>query len=524
MSDDGPSPPKSPLGDRASGVLMHVTSLPSPYGIGDIGPSASTWIDRLSEAGQTWWQVLPLGPIGRNNSPYEPVSSFAGNWLLISPEWLFEDGLLERSDVAGVSFSETSVDYEAVIAFKNRLLQTAWNNFRTNAGQELKQAFEQFGRAQAHWLDDYALFQSLKARFRTETYLDWPLEFIHRQPAVLAQARGELADQIEQIRLAQFLLSRQDERFKEHAQAKGVRVIGDLPFFVSPDSCDVWANPELFLLDECHRPLVVAGVPPDYFSEQGQLWGNPVYDWEALRRTSFRWYIDRVRALLARVDLIRLDHFRGFAAAWQIPAGAPTAHTGQWVPTPGMELLSALQRELGHLPFIAEDLGLITPDVFELRDRFHLPGMRVLQFAFDGGLDNPHLPYNYVPNSVVFTGTHDNNTTRGWYEELPDDQRQKMWRYLNKPMEPSSEVVAELLLLAWSSVATLAIAPLQDFLNLGADGRMNIPGRADGNWRWRCAEGMLSASSFDRLRDLTENSNRLPNQSVRQKASGPARS
>ncbi len=307
---------------------------------------------------------------------------------------------------------------------------------------------------------------------------------------------------------------RQAERLKEHAHAKGVRLIGDLPFFVSPDSSDVWANPELFLLDEQRRPSFVAGVPPDYFSSQGQLWGNPVYDWAALRRTGYRWCIDRLHALLGHVDVIRLDHFRGFAAAWHVPAGAPTAQSGQWVPGPGAEFFSAVKRKLGALPFIVEDLGLITPDVRALRDQFHLPGTRVLQFAFDGSSDNPYLPHNYVTNTVVYTGTHDNPTTRGWFEELPDYQRQNLWYYLKRPGGESDEAASALMGLAWRSVAALAMAPLQDLLNLGREARMNVPGRAEGNWRWRCTEEMLSGPAFERLGDLTKASSRpgfLPN-------------
>jgi len=323
------------------------------------------------------------------------------------------------------------------------------------------------------------------------------------------RARRDLARQIDQVRLAQFLLLRQGERLKAHARAKGVRLIGDLPFFVAPDSSDVWANPELFLLDEQYRPRFVAGVPPDYFSAQGQRWGNPMYDWDALRRTGYRWCIDRVRALLAHVDVVRLDHFRAFAVAWHIPAGAATAQSGQWLPGPGAEFFSSLQRELGTLPFIAEDLGLITPDVSALRDQFHVPGTRVLQFAFDGAADNPHLPHNHIPNTVVYTGTHDNATTRGWFEALPDDQRQHLWKYLKRPGGKSDEAAWELIRLAWSSVAALAMVPLQDVLNLGAEARMNVPGRAEGNWRWRCTEDMLSAPPFRWLQELTQTSNRL---------------
>jgi 4-alpha-glucanotransferase len=510
MNDDGRGLmiPPFPLGYRASGVLLHVSSLPSPYGIGNVGPAALAWVDRLHEAGQSWWQALPLGPTGYGNSPYQSLSSFAGNELLVSPDNLIEDGLLQVSEREGQSFSAAVIDYDVVIPFKNRLLETAWTTFRAGARPDLRPDFDRFCHDQAHWLEDYALFRALKARYKGAYYLEWQAELVRRDPAALARARRELADQIDRVRLAQFLLFRQVGRLKEHARAKGVRLIGDLPFFVSPDSSDVWANPELFLLDPSHRPRFVAGVPPDYFSSQGQLWGNPVYDWDVLRRTGYRWCIDRLRALLAHVDAIRLDHFRGFAAAWHVPAGASTAQSGQWVPGPGVEFFSAVQRELGTLPFIAEDLGLITPDVRALRDQFRVPGTRVLQFAFDGHSDNPYLPDNYTSNTVVYTGTHDNPTTREWYEELPDTQRRIFWSYLKRPEGRSSDAAPALLQLAWSSAAALAIAPLQDVLNLGTEARMNVPGRAEGNWRWRCREDMLSAPEIEWLRDLTKSSDR----------------
>jgi 4-alpha-glucanotransferase len=512
MSDNGRPTrlPPFPSDYRASGVLLHVTSLPSPYGIGDVGPAALAWVDRLHDACQSWWQALPLGPTGYGNSPYQSLSSFAGNALLISPELLIEDGLLQPSDCERHSFPATAVNYDAVIPFKHRLLQAAWTNFRARARPDLPPAYEQFCDAQTHWLDDYSLFRALKIRHQGACYLDWPRELVRRDPAALVRARRELARQIDQIRFAQFLLFRQGARLKEHARATGVRLIGDLPFFVSPDSSDVWANPELFLLDQDHKPRFVAGVPPDFFSSEGQLWGNPVYDWEALRRTGFRWCIDRLRALLAHVDAIRLDHFRAFAAAWHIPAGAATARSGEWVAGPGTEFFTTVQKELGRLPFIAEDLGLITPDVCALRDQFHIPGTKVLQFAFDGHPDNPYLPRNYISNAVVYTGTHDNNTTRGWYEESPDSQRREMWRYLNRQPGGDIEAAPLLVRLAWSSNAALAIAPLQDLLNLGREARMNVPGSPLGNWRWRCTEDALSAPAFGRLRDLTETTNRFP--------------
>lgn len=502
------SPSPFPLGYRASGVLLHVTSLPSAYGIGDVGPAARAWIDRLHAAGQTWWQSLPLGPTGYGNSPYQPLSSFAGNVLLISPDDLVADGLLLTSDTKGAAFSTSAVEYDTVSAFKHALLQKAWANFSAGAGRKLKLAYEQFRADQAHWLDDYALFRSLKTKYDSASYLKWPTELVRRSSVALARARRELALEIDQVCLAQFLLFRQGQHLKTYAHAKGVQLIGDLPFFTSSDSSDVWAHPELFLLDERRRQRFAAGVPPDYFSSEGQLWGNPVYDWNALQRTGYRWWVDRARALLAHVDLIRLDHFRGFAAAWLIPASASTARTGQWIPGPGAELLKTVQTELGALPFLAEDLGVITPDVHALREQFHLPGTRVLQFAFDGRSDNPHLPHNYHPNTAVYTGTHDNNTTRGWFEELPPDQQQAVWRYLDRAGGKSSGATPALLHLAWSSTAALALAPLQDVLNLGSDARMNVPGIAEGNWRWRCAPDMQAEQAFQRLRELTVTFNR----------------
>jgi 4-alpha-glucanotransferase len=510
MNRDSVSLPPFPQKYRASGLLLHVTSLPSRYGIGDVGPAAITWINRLSEAGQCWWQALPLGPTGYGNSPYQSLSSFAGNALLVSPDWLIEDGLLQASDCQYHSTAPMVVDYDSVTPFKHSLLEKAWINFRAGARPDLAPPYEQFRKDQAHWLEDYALFRALKTKFKGAYYLAWPAEFIRREPAALERARREMADQIGQVRFAQFLVFRQAEELKAHARSRGLRLIGDLPFFVSADSSDVWANPELFLLDQEYRPRFVAGVPPDYFSAQGQLWGNPVYNWDALRQTSFRWWIDRLRALLTHVDVIRLDHFRGFAAAWHVPAGAPTAQSGEWVPGPGAEFLSAVERDLGALPFIAEDLGLITPDVYALRDHFHLPGMRVLQFAFDGRPDNPYLPGNYVSNTVAYTGTHDNPTTRGWFEDLPDDQRQNLWTYLKQRPSDSNDAAPALMELAWSSSAALAMAPLQDLLSLGREARMNVPGRPDGNWRWRSTEEMLSDHrAFEWLRELTKTSNRL---------------
>lgn len=502
-------PPFAPT-FRASGILLHVASLPSRFGIGDLGPAALAWIDRLHEAGQRCWQVLPLGPTGYGNSPYQLLSSFAGNELLVSPDRLIEDGLVRAAECGGDSFSVENIDYAAVISFKRRLLGTAWTNFRAGARPDLQAAYDLFRDAHSDWLDDYALFRALKARHHDASYLEWPTELVRRVPDALAEARRELSGPIDRIRFAQFVLFRQAERVTAHARAKGVRLIGDLPFFISPDSSDLWAHAELFLVDEHHRPRFVAGVPPDYFAADGQLWGNPVFDWDTARRDGYRWCIDRMRAILAHVDMVRLDHFRAFAAAWHIPAGEATARSGEWVLGPGADFFRAAVKELGMLPCIAEDLGLITPDVIALRDKFDLPGMRVLQFAFDGGPDNPHLPRNYETNTVVYTATHDNPTTHAWFDELSERQRQAVWDCLQRPPGDSREAVSALIELAWSSKAALAMVPLQDLLDLGDEARMNHPGRADGNWRWRCTDEMLASSAFDWLRDLTTSTNRTP--------------
>jgi 4-alpha-glucanotransferase len=504
-----PSAPFAP-GYRASGVLLHITCLPSPYGIGDVGPAACAWVDSLVRAGQRWWQVLPLGPTGYGNSPYQSPSSFAGNTLLISPDRLIEDGLLRPADVAGASFPGGAVDFDAVIPFKEQLLERAWVNFRAGARPDLRPAFDQNCHKGPDWLDDYALFMALKVRYGGVSYLRWPAELVRREPAALARARGELAEALERVRFEQFLLLRQWQSLKEYANGQGLRLIGDLPIFVSPDSADIWANPELYLVDDRCLPRVVAGVPPDYFSAQGQLWGNPLYNWDAHRRTGYRWWVSRLRASLAHLDLVRLDHFRGFEAAWHVPAGARTAEQGVWVPGPGADFFTRVREALDSLPFLAEDLGMITPEVRALRDRFHLPGMRVLQFAFDGMQDNPFLPRNFVSNTVVYTGTHDNDTTRSWYETLPDYQRQNLWNCLQRPAGPAQEVTWELIRLALSSIAAVAVVPLQDLLNLGTEARMNRPGQPEGNWRWRFTADMPVTQALQRFRDVTERSNRLP--------------
>jgi len=499
------------VGLRQSGILLHFTSLPSRYGIGDMGPAAFDWIDRLRDAGQAWWQVLPLGATGYGDSPYQPLSSFAGNWLLISPDALVDDGLLSVRDCEGRSFPADVVEFNTVATFKRRLIGTAWNNFRRGARSDLRDAYEKFRIAEARWLDDYALFRAAKTRYNGAYFVEWPSDLVYREPSALARARRELNDEIAQIKFAQFLFFRQARHLKEYASSHGLRLIGDLPFFVSPDSSDVWANPEFFDLDTSRRARFVAGVPPDYFSAQGQLWGNPVYNWTALKNTGYRWCLDRLRALLKFVDVLRLDHFRAFAAAWQVPAGAPTAETGTWVGGPGADFLEAVRRELGDMPFIAEDLGVITPDVVALRDGFGLHGMRVMQFGFDRNPENPHLPHAWGNRTVAYTGTHDNNTTRGWFEALPEGQKQLVRNYVGWSGEDSYGIGAAMMRSAWPSAAGLTIAPLQDILDLGTEARMNVPGRAQCNWRWRWADSARSEQAFRWLADLTSASGRAPN-------------
>jgi 4-alpha-glucanotransferase len=499
MTTDKPPSP------RSAGILLHPTSLPGPYGIGDLGPAARAWVDALVRARQTWWQVLPVGPTGYADSPYQSSSTFAGNPLLVSPDDLVAEGLLRPDDVAAPGFPADRVDYPAVAAFKQGLLGRAWESFRGGAAAGLRGPFDEFRAAANGWLADFALFAALKEAHAGREWTDWPAELVRREPAALAAARAQLADAIGLQQFGQFLFFRQWQALRRYAHDRGVRLIGDIPIFVAPDSADVWANPQLFQLDEHRRPRVVAGVPPDYFSATGQLWGNPLYDWEVLRRTGYAWWLARLQATLALVDLVRLDHFRGFEAYWEIPAGRPTAEVGRWVKAPGADFLQAARRVLGGLPLIAEDLGLITPEVEALRDQFALPGMRILQFAFSDGT-NPYLPHNFSRRTVAYTGTHDNDTTLGWFHTLPDKERDYLGRYL--PGVGEASVAWDLVRLAWGSVADYAVAPLQDLLGLGTEARMNLPGRAEGNWRWRFRAEVLTPELLDRVADLTEVYNR----------------
>lgn len=484
--------------DRASGILLHPTSLSGPGG-GDVGEGAYAWIDSLVQAGQRWWQILPLGPTGYGDSPYQSFSAFAGNPLLVSPEQLVSDGLLRRGDYHKTGHPIDRVDYGTLIPFRNGLLDLAWERFQA-AKSPLHEEFQVFCAEHGWWLNDYILFTAIKEAQGGASWQDWPEPIRTRRPEALSDARRELGPRAARHQFAQFLFFRQWHRLREFAHAKGVRLIGDIPIFVAGDSADVWANPHLFLMDANRRQTVAAGVPPDYFSATGQLWGNPIFDWEAARRDGYAWWTARMKSTLALVDVVRIDHFRGFAAAWHVPAGEPTAEKGAWAPGPGAELFAKLRAALGRLPLIAEDLGLITPDVEMLRDSLELPGMRVLQFAFGDTAENPYLPHNYNHASVAYTGTHDNDTTRGWFASRPEQERDHVRRYLGRD---GHDIAWDFIRLAWSSVADLAITPLQDVLNLGSEARMNTPGRPDGNWTWRIPPKAIRDEALGRLKDLT---------------------
>ena len=489
--------------DRSSGILLHLSSLPGGHGIGDLGPAAIRFLDYLADCKQSWWQMLPVGPIGPGNSPYQSPSSFAGNPLFISLESLRELGLLDHEYRPSSAPSGARVDFGRVIQSKDKWLRRAFRKFDTTSA-----AFLRFRASQAHWLDDYACFQALSHEHAGLPWTQWPAAERRREPKALAAAQARLRDEIDYQAFLQFQFQHQWERLRRAARDRGIRLIGDVPIFVSHDSAEVWARPELFLLNKKGDPRFVAGVPPDYFCEEGQRWGNPLYDWQAHERERFAWWIDRMKAQCARFDLIRLDHFRGFESYWRIPASAPTAITGQWCDGPRDQFLQALAQALGGLPLIAEDLGDITPEVLALRDRFNLPGMKVLQFAFGSGPSNAYLPCHHARNAVVYTGTHDNDTTRGWIGSLQKSSRTSSSElaFLKRYMGVKTENLAwSLVRAALASVCDLAIIPLQDVLLLGASARMNVPGKPAGNWGWRVTSALLNqAEPRARLREVTE--------------------
>jgi len=497
---------------RASGILLHPTSFPGRFGIGDLGDEAYAFVDFLAASGQSLWQVLPLGPTGYGDSPYQCFSAFAGNPLLISPHRLVQSDLLSDDDLRGAPrFKRKRVDFGPVIEHKKSLLEKAFDNFKRLTGTALRTEFMEFCQESDSWLEDYALFRALKDAHGGVTWTDWEPRFARRDPTALAAAREALADRVVAEKFYQFLFFKQWAALKAYCRERNIKIIGDAPIFVAFDSADVWTHPELFKLDSDRRPVVIAGVPPDYFSKTGQLWGNPIYDWEVMRATGFRWWIDRLRATLQTVDILRIDHFRGFAACWEVPGGDKTAERGSWVNVPGRELFTTLRSAFGELPIIAEDLGVITPDVEALRDDFGFPGMRVLQFAFSGDSKTIDLPHNYIRNCVVYTGTHDNDTTVGWFrseagkgstrnaEEI-ERERAYCLRYLKTD---GRKIHWDMIRAAWASVANTAVTPLQDLLGLDSRARMNLPASEQGNWQWRYRGGSLTRKLSERLAEMT---------------------
>ncbi|WP_445727644.1 4-alpha-glucanotransferase [Kamptonema formosum] len=491
---------------RASGILLHPTSFPSPYGIGDLGKDAYDFIDFLAESKQRLWQILPLGPAGYGNSPYMSYSAFAGNPLLISPERLKEKGLLSEADLSNYPvFPDESVDFDRVIPAKLALLWQAFQNSDPNASQ-----YHSFCERQSYWLDDFALFMALKEKHNQEPWYEWEDKLKKRKPEALSKEQEDLSDRINFHKFLQFEFFSQWSALRRYAKARDILIIGDIPIYVGGDSADVWANQSVFCLDaETGKPKLKAGVPPDKFEpENGQMWGNPIYNWKQLEMDDFSWWVQRFRTLLDYVDVIRIDHFRGFEAYWEIPGEDSVAKNGRWVEAPGELLFQVVREKLGVLPIIAEDLGVITRKVRALRDRFGFPGMKILQFAFEPLPDLPFLPFNYTtPNCVVYTGTHDNDTTQGWYSKLPDKNKNTVWLYLlgKKRSEcDESEIHWEFLRLALSSIANQAIFPLQDVLGLGAEARMNLPGSLGNWWSWRYQRDALTPAISNRLRSLTE--------------------
>jgi 4-alpha-glucanotransferase len=486
---------------RASGLLLHLSSLPGPYGSGDMGPAAYQFIDWLLEAGQSLWQILPLGPVGYGFSPYASLSAFAGNSLFIDLEELIELGWLDPDpDPPFGERHRHRIDYPAVEGYRMRRLRQAAERFFSAARAEDRDAFEAFCQREREWLEEYALFMALRERYENRPWNLWEEPIALRRADALAEARRHLEADIRFYTFCQWFFFRQWDRLKRYANARGVRFFGDIPLFVSYDSADVWAHRELFYLDARGLPTVVAGVPPDYFSATGQRWGNPIYRWEEMARDGYRWWIARFRKTLQLVDIVRIDHFRGFAAYWEIPASESTAIHGRWAQGPGEAFFDALLQALGPLPVVAEDLGFITEDVYALRDRYGFPGMRVLQFAFAAGPENDFLPHRYTPHTVVYTGTHDNDTTRGWFEKATEHERVFACKYLGTD---GREIHWDLIRLAFASVADQAIVPFQDVLGLGSEARMNYPGRVEGNWTWRFSWDQVRPEDALRLYELS---------------------
>lgn len=490
--------------ERYSGILAHPTSFPSYYGVGDLGKSAYEFVDYLVSAGQTLWQVLPLGPTGFGDSPYQGFSAFAGQPLLISPDELEKVGLLTKEELEAFPNLPTKyVDYGAAIWEKNKLYAKAFERFcKLDVASPLKKRYVEFCEKQADWLEDYTLFMALKDANGGKLWLEWEDDLRNPKKTDMPKLRELHKERADYYKMLQFLFFEQWYALKAYANEKGIRIIGDIPIFVSLDSADVWANKEQFQLDEKGYPLVVAGVPPDYFSETGQLWGNPLYDWDAHEKDGYAWWIARIESQLKLVDFVRIDHFRGFAAYWAVPYGEETAVNGEWLDGPGEKLFLAIEKELGKdLPIWAEDLGVITEDVRKLRDDFELPGMKILQFAFEDVEDNNMMPHHHTPNCICYTGTHDNDTTVGWYKNASKESQKKVRSYMNTG---AATISWSFIKTALGSVAKYVIIPLQDVFSLDSEARMNMPGKAAGNWSWRFEKKDLDAYWADYLKKLTE--------------------
>jgi 4-alpha-glucanotransferase len=490
---------------RASGILVHLTSFPSSFGIGDMGEGAFKFADFLHDTGQSYLQILPLTPTEPfyDNSPYHGISAFAGNPLLISPQMLVEQDLLKKEDIENIpEFSNDSVEFNRVIPFKKNLLDIAFANFKNN---EPFQDLEDFIQKSDYWLEDFSLFMTLKKNFDNIGWNEWPEKFRNRDEETLKKARVEFHDEIMKQKFIQYLFEKQWRAFRNHLNGKNIQIIGDIPIYVDFDSSDVWVNTEIFKLNSDKKPIAVSGVPPDYFSSTGQLWGNPVYNWGRLKETDYDWWIKRFRRIFELVDIVRIDHFRGLVSYWEVPYGEKTAINGRWVEAPIYDFMSSLKKQFAEFPVIAEDLGIITPDVTQAMNYFNLPGMKVLLFAFgEDNSENPYLPHNYSRNSVVYTGTHDNNTVRGWFEsEAKEQEKLRFSRYIGREVS-SNDVNWEFIRLAMASVANISIIPMHDFLGLGEEGRMNLPGTMNGNWRFRFPESVLTDSLKEKILALTK--------------------
>lgn len=491
---------------RAAGVLVHPTSFPSRYGIGDLGGSAYQFINFLVNGRQSLWQILPLGPTSYGDSPYQSFSAFAGNPLLISPDKLVDEGYLPHEAVADVpAFPEDKVDYGWVIDYKNNLLRQAFDHFQQVGRDDQRGAFDAFCAEQAYWLEDFALFMALKVHHMHQdggVWNTWPYDIAHRKPEAIAWWSEYLATDVRFHKFLQFLFFKQWLELKIYANERGIQVVGDIPIFVAFDSADVWANPGLFFLNDDGSPTVVAGVPPDYFSETGQRWGNPLYRWYEMSHDNYGWWTSRLNMCFTQADIVRIDHFRGFDAYWEIPASEPTAIYGKWIKGPGQAFFDAMEASLGELPLIAEDLGLITSEVIALRDRFNYPGMKILQFAFGGERNSQFLPHTFVKNCFVYTGTHDNDTIIGWFEDANESEREHVLSYMN--VGSSDNIAWDMIRLSFASVANSAVAMLQDLMSQGTEARMNFPGTPSGNWQWRYTSDMLAEEIAWQLRELTE--------------------